>query len=89
MEQVVWVYTLITARLWKLPWAAKLGSSLVDNFFLLEIPAEGERLIKKDKGALGGLLDPLWEEGVGNPWKEGSTSPPGTQRKVKAFLGLP
>ena len=40
----------------------------------------------REGAALDGLLDPLWREGVGNPWKGRSTSPPGTQRKVKAFL---
>ena len=39
----------------------------------------------REGGALDGLLDPLWREGVGNPWREGSTSPSGTQRKVKGF----
>ena len=48
-----------------------------------------EKIVKRERGAFGGLLDPLWREGVGNPWKEGSTSPSGTQRKVKAFLSLP
>ena len=35
----------------------------------------------REGGALDGLLDPLWREGVGNPWKEGSTSPPAPREK--------
>ena len=40
-----------------------------------------EKIVKRERGALDGLLDPLWREGVGNPWKEGSTSPPAPREK--------